>query len=61
MTNDARVLVPSGMLGAGIQRAHVRRGIALGAHAIAVDAGSTDSGPSYLARWVRTRWADLGP
>jgi len=52
MTNDARVLVPSGMLGAGIQRAHVRRGISLGAHAIAVDAGSTDSGPSYLARGV---------
>ena len=46
------VLVPTGMLGAGIQRDHVRFGIAAGAQAIAADSGSTDSGPSYLARAV---------
>lgn len=49
---DVRVLVPTGMLGAGIQREHVRYGIAAGARAIAADSGSTDSGPSYLARGV---------
>jgi hypothetical protein len=47
-----KVLVPAGMLGAGINRAEVDYGIARGAHAIALDAGSTDSGPSYLARAV---------
>jgi cysteine synthase len=46
------VLVPTGMLGAGVRREHIRYGIAAGAQAIAVDSGSTDSGPSYLARGV---------
>jgi hypothetical protein len=46
------ILVPTGALGAGVTKAQVERGIALGAHAIACDAGSTDSGPSYLARGV---------
>lgn len=50
--DDTIVIVPTGMLGAGVQRDQIRRGIALGAHAIATDAGSTDSGPSYLARGV---------
>src|ERR1700716_4498530 len=49
---NAIVLVPTGMLGAGVQREHIRYGIAAGAHAIAADSGSTDSGPSYLARGV---------
>jgi hypothetical protein len=48
----ATVLVPTGMLGAVVQREHIRYGIAAGAHAIAADSGSTDSGPSYLARGV---------
>jgi hypothetical protein len=43
-----RVLVPSGMLGAGIAPGHIDRGIGLGAEVIAIDAGSTDSGPAYL-------------
>jgi hypothetical protein len=43
-----RVLVPTGMLGAGFTPESVARGIELGAHAIAVDGGSTDSGPYYL-------------
>jgi len=46
------VLVPTGMLGGGFKREHIQYGIARGAHAIAVDSGSTDSGPSYLARGV---------
>jgi hypothetical protein len=43
------VLVPVGSLGAGVQEADVRYGLAAGAHAIASDAGSTDSGAAYLA------------
>lgn len=49
---ETRVIVPTGMLGGGISRRHLRYGIERGAHAIAVDSGSTDSGPSYLARGV---------
>ncbi|MFD2416566.1 acyclic terpene utilization AtuA family protein [Amycolatopsis pigmentata] len=43
-----RIIFPVGMLGAGFPPDTVSRGIALGADAIAVDAGSTDSGPYYL-------------
>ncbi len=43
-----RVLVPVGMLGGGFPAATVQRGIDLGADIIAVDGGSTDSGPHYL-------------
>ena len=46
------VLVPIGALGLGVDEGDVERGIAAGAHAIACDAGSTDSGPAYLARGV---------
>jgi hypothetical protein len=42
------LLVPSGMLGAGFDPATVTRGLSLGADVIAVDGGSTDSGPYYL-------------
>src|SRR5260370_29318894 len=49
---NVTVLVPTGMLGACIQREHIRYGIAAGANAIAADSGSTDSGPAYLARGV---------
>ena len=42
------ILVPAGMLGAGFDPATVVRGLALGADVIAVDGGSTDSGPYYL-------------
>ena len=45
---DAKVLVPAGMLGAGFTADAIQRGIALGAGAIAIDGGSTDSGPYYL-------------
>jgi hypothetical protein len=43
-----RVLVPSGVIGSGCPQAAIDRGITLRPHAIAVDAGSTDSGPHYL-------------
>src|SRR5258705_6392399 len=43
------IVVPTGALGAGIRESDVVAGIAAGAHAIACDAGSTDSGPAYLA------------
>ncbi len=44
------VLIPTGALGAGVSAELVARGIAMGVDAIACDAGSTDSGPAYLAR-----------
>ncbi|WP_440073490.1 acyclic terpene utilization AtuA family protein [Streptosporangium sp. OZ121] len=43
-----RVLAPSGMLGAGFPPETIDRGLGLGADVIAVDGGSTDSGPYYL-------------
>ncbi len=49
LTDTTNVLVPVGALGTGVRAADVAAGIALGAHAIACDAGSTDSGPAYLA------------
>jgi hypothetical protein len=48
-SGPVRVLVPTGMLGGGFTAASIDRGIALGADVIAVDGGSTDSGPAYLA------------
>jgi Acyclic terpene utilisation family protein AtuA len=48
MTDAVRVLVPTGMIGAGFTPESVERGITLGADVIAVDGGSTDSGPHYL-------------
>jgi hypothetical protein len=52
ISGGIKVLVPSGMLGSGIREEHVRYGVDRGAHVIALDAGSTDSGPAYLARAV---------
>ena len=46
------VLVPIGALGLGVDEGDVARGVAAGAHVIACDAGSTDSGPAYLATGV---------
>jgi hypothetical protein len=47
--DDVRVLVPAGVLGWGIRTEEIDAGLAMAPHAIAVDAGSTDSGPAYLA------------
>src|SRR4029077_5833476 len=46
--SEVRVLVPTGMLGAGFPPETIDRGLNLGAHVIAVDGGSTDSGAYYL-------------
>jgi hypothetical protein len=57
----ARVLVPTGMLGGGFPAETIARGIALGADVIAVDGGSTDSGPHYLgAATAKTTAAAVG-
>ncbi|HEY0695222.1 MAG TPA: acyclic terpene utilization AtuA family protein [Kribbella sp.] len=52
MSNDRAervgVLVLAGMLGAGFDPATVERGLRLAPDVIAVDGGSTDSGPFYL-------------
>jgi hypothetical protein len=51
--NEAvNVIVPVGAIGIGVSGEELERTVALGAHAIAVDAGSTDSGPAYLATGV---------
>ena len=47
-TGSVGILVPSGMLGAGFSPDTITRGLSLGADVIAVDGGSTDSGPYYL-------------
>ena len=47
--DETVILVPTGMLGAGFALEHLEYGIRAGAHAIAFDSGSTDSGPAYLA------------
>ena len=47
--DGVKIIVPTGSLGAGVREAEIAFGLALGAHAIASDAGSTDSGAAYLA------------
>lgn len=47
-----RVLIPTGALGLGYERAALALGVANRPDIIAVDGGSTDSGPSYLGRGV---------
>lgn len=50
LNGTVNVIVPTGALGAGVRASDLDAGLAMGAHAIACDAGSTDSGPAYLAR-----------
>ncbi|WP_298844250.1 acyclic terpene utilization AtuA family protein [uncultured Roseobacter sp.] len=62
-----KVLVPSGALGLNYDQEALQRGIAAGPDIIAIDGGSTDSGPSYLGRGVskyarsstKIEWAGL--
>jgi hypothetical protein len=49
LVDTVNILVPTGALGIGVVESEVAAGVAAGAHAIACDAGSTDSGPAYLA------------
>lgn len=48
--NSCKVLVPIGAIGAGISPDAFAKGMAVKPDVIAMDAGSTDSGPAYLAR-----------
>lgn len=52
LADEVTVLTPTGMLGGGISPRHLQYGVARGPHAIALDSGSTDSGPAYLAKAV---------
>jgi len=62
-----RVLVPSGVLGLGFDRAALERGIAAAPDIIAIDGGSTDSGPfalgsgtsKYSRTLTKSEWATL--
>ncbi len=62
-----RVLVPSGALGLNYDKEALARGVAAKPDIIAIDGGSTDSGPSYLGRGVskyarsstKIEWAGL--
>ena len=62
-----RILIPSGALGLDYDRDALARGVAMKPDLIAIDGGSTDSGPSYLGRGVskyarsstRTEWKGL--
>ena len=47
-----RILVPAGALGLGWDADALEAGLARGPDLIAIDGGSTDSGPSYLGRGV---------
>ena len=49
---NIRVLVPSGALGLNYDKVALERALDMKPHIIAVDGGSTDSGPSYLGRGV---------
>ena len=44
-----KILIPVGALGAGIHPEAFKNGMAMQPDAIAIDAGSTDSGPAFLA------------
>jgi len=62
-----RVLVPSGVLGLGFDRAALKRGVAMQPDLICIDGGSTDSGPfslgtstsKYSRAACKAEWRDL--
>ncbi|MDO8881833.1 acyclic terpene utilization AtuA family protein [Pseudotabrizicola sp.] len=62
-----RVLVPSGVLGLGFDRSALARGVAMAPDIIAIDGGSTDSGPfslgagqsKYARAATKSEWRDL--
>ncbi len=62
-----KILIPSGALGLGYDRAALARGIEEGPDLIAIDGGSTDSGPHYLGTGtskysrgsVKAEWREL--
>ena len=56
-STEVRILVPTGMLGGGFTPESVARGLELGADVIAVDGGSTDSGPHYAPASPPSGWS----
>ncbi len=62
-----KILIPSGALGLGYDREALMRGIALKPDLIAIDGGSTDSGPHYLGTGtskysrssIKSEWLEL--
>ena len=62
-----RVLVPSGVLGLGFDRGALARGVAMKPDIIAIDGGSTDSGPfslgagqsKYARAATKSEWREL--
>ncbi|WP_308916750.1 acyclic terpene utilization AtuA family protein [Jannaschia sp. LMIT008] len=66
-SQSTRILVPAGALGLGWNAGALAVGVAAGPDLIAIDGGSTDSGPSYLGRGVskysdtriRADWGEL--
>ncbi len=67
MTSVVKVLIPSGALGIGFDRAALATGLAHAPDIIAIDGGSTDSGPHYLGTGtskyarsaIKAEWSDL--
>lgn len=65
--SHVRVLVPSGALGLGYDAEALKRGVAMSPDIIAIDGGSTDSGPHYLGTGTskysrattKAEWAEL--
>ncbi|MFV2053192.1 acyclic terpene utilization AtuA family protein [Aliiroseovarius sp. YM-037] len=51
-TDKIRVLVPSGALGLNYDKVALERGLSMTPDIIAIDGGSTDSGPAYLGEGV---------
>ena len=66
-SRPTRILVPAGALGLGWDEAALEAGLARAPDLIAIDGGSTDSGPAYLGRGVskysraqtKAEWAAL--
>lgn len=66
-TVTTKILIPSGALGLGYDRGALMRGIALEPDLIAIDGGSTDSGPHYLGTGtskysrssIKSEWREL--
>ena len=66
-TVSTKILIPSGALGLGYDRDALMRGIELNPDLIAIDGGSTDSGPHYLGTGtskysrssIKSEWREL--
>lgn len=66
-TVTTKILIPSGALGLGYDRDALMRGIELNPDLIAIDGGSTDSGPHYLGTGtskysrssIKSEWREL--